>query len=117
MSTRQWQLLAATSYGIYATGMQFESRPVHILNGRSLTIEFENLSEFTDYTRRAFRIMATRLIAFVVQSLAEKSVTCLAIFNHTPQLEVVGSINDPSGDDSDVSVFSITPQRDLTIPF
>ena len=113
MSTRQ--LLAATSFGVYATGQRFESRPNHTLEGTLLTIFFETNTEFIEYIRRAFRVTASRLVAFTAESVGDRLVRCRAIFNHTPYLKVVGSVNDPSGDDSDVSVFSIRRQRNCTV--
>ena len=110
MSDRQWQLLAACSYGIYATGQEFPNRPSHVLGDTLLTISFETSIEFSDFCRRAFRIKASRLIAFTVQDAGEKRVLCKAIFNHTPILEVIGTITDPDGDEDDVSIFSIRPQ-------
>lgn len=110
MSDRQWQLLAACSYGIFATGQEFPDRPFHSLDDALLTIRFETSVKFTDYCRRAFRVKASRLIAFIVQDTSEKRASCVALFNHTPVLKVVGTITDPNGDEDDVSIFSIQPQ-------
>ena len=80
-----------------------------------MTITFTSSSAFSDYVRRAFRVVVSRLVAFAVETITENSATCRALFNHTPHLEVVGTITDPNGDEDDVSIFHIRPRRDLSI--
>ena len=96
-------------------GQEFPERPSHTLDGTLLTVHFESGVQFTDYTRRAFRVKASRLVAFIVDGMTETRVACRCIFNHTPILRVVGTIIDPDGDDSDISVFQITPQSNNQI--
>ena len=108
-------MLAAASFGIYCTGQAFENRPDYTLDGTLMTVNFASSNDFSDYVRRAFRVVVSRLVAFTVDSVAPNSVTCRALFNHTPILEVIATITDPSGDEDDVNIFTIRPSRNRTI--
>ena len=88
LSPRQWQLLSAVSFGIYSTGMSFVERPNHVLDGTVLSISFSTEDEFRNYTRRAFAVCASRLVAFAAVEIQEKTVKCKALFNHTPSLQI-----------------------------
>ena len=94
LSTRQWQLLSAISFGVFGTGQVFEDRPLHALEGNVLTLKFKTTEEFRTYTRRALAITASRMIAFTVDEVQEQSVKCRALFNHTAPLQIDDSIID-----------------------
>ena len=115
LSLRQWQLLSACTFGAYCTGQEFENRPPYTLDGTLMTVSFTSSSEFTDFTRRAFRVIVSRLVAFTVDTVTEKVVTCKALFNHTPFLDVVGTLTDPDGDEDDVSILRVRPNPNLTV--
>ena len=88
MSKRQWQLLSAITFGVYGTGQVFADRPLHELKENVLTIRFKTVEEFTNYTRRAFMITASRLVAFTAVDIQTDQVKCSALFNHTSPLEI-----------------------------
>ena len=88
LSIRQWQLLSASSFGIYAIGQQLEDRPEYTLEGTTLTLKFKNADEFRNYTRRALAVVASRLVAFVVVEQNDKEVRCRSLFNQTQSLDI-----------------------------
>ena len=94
LSERQWQLLSAVTFGVYGTGQIFAERPKYELKENILTIQIESTEKFHNYTRRAFAIMASRLVAFTVDSIQAKYVKCSALFNHTPPLDIDSAIID-----------------------
>lgn len=94
LSIRQWQLISAVVFGIYATGMELPDRPEHELTEKTLLVKFESLDQFRAFTRRAFAIRASRMIAFGVTEITENKITCGALFNETESVGIAESVLD-----------------------
>ena len=94
LSPRQWQLLSAVSFGVYATGQVLSDRPEYELSGSVLKIMFKTSDEFKNYVRRALTIVASRQVAFAVVEIQDKFVKCRALFNQTSPLECDDAIID-----------------------
>ena len=92
LSQRQWELLSAITFGLFGTGQCFADRPSYSLDGKRLTVEFSNTDAFKTYTRRAFTVTASRLVAFKVHEVKETSVICHALFNQTKPMPIEGSM-------------------------
>ena len=92
MSQRQWELLSAITFGLFGTGQCFADRPSYGLNGKILTVEFTDADAFKTYTRRAFTVTASRLVAFKVHEVKKTSVICHALFNQTKPVPLEGSM-------------------------
>ena len=94
MSPRQWQLLSASSFGIFATGQVLADRPEYEFTDSVLKINFKSTVEFKEYVRRAFAVVASRQVAFAVVEIQSGFVKCRALFNHTSKLECDDAIID-----------------------
>ena len=92
MSHRQWELLSAISFGLYGTGQRFADRPSYDLTEKILTLKFSDADAFKAYTRRAFTVTASRLVAFKVHDIKETSVICCSLFNQTEPMPLDGSM-------------------------
>lgn len=88
MSVRQWQLLSAVAFGVFATGMEMPDRPEYELKEKTLTIMFDSCDKFRNFVRRALAVRASRLIAFGVIEITDTRITCGALFNQTEPLSV-----------------------------
>ena len=100
LSFSRWRLLSRITFGVFATGCDFEDRPSVDFNGTDLVLHFTALETFTRFTQRAFRQPASALIDFEVDVTPQRVVGTITM-NNTPRVELVrdGSVEpdlDPS---------------------
>ena len=92
LSHRQWELLSAISFGLFGTGQRFADRPQYDLTDKVLSIKFPSTDAFKAYTRRAFTVTASRLVAFRVHEVTDTKISCRALFNQTEALPIDGAV-------------------------
>ena len=62
------------------------------MTDKVLSIKFSSVDAFKTYTRRAFAVTASRLVAFRVHEVADTKVSCRALFNQTEALPLDGTV-------------------------
>ena len=100
LTERRWRALSAITFSLYSTGASLEERPTHVLNETSLILSFKTTTKFTDFVRRAFFTEGTKLVTFEVTDRAPTSVTCVAVTNLTPSVELFIEDNSAGNHDS-----------------
>ena len=98
LSCTQWRTLFKLTYGIYATGGRFHSRPEAILRGSSLEINFATALEFTEFHQRALGWTSSHLIDFNVEIYSPHRILGRISANHTPVITVVEPEGPPESD-------------------